>query len=100
MPEIKHHHKLLKAGVGYVYITSNDFNSWTFANVSINTTDSIIAKTLLPFYEDKVTEVMLLFKSPRWFLFLEKLGICYVQRSATKSQNSKQQGPHKRCGVG
>lgn len=55
LPEIKHHHKLLKGGVAYVYVTSNNFAAWTFANVSINSTDSIIAQTLKPFYENKVS---------------------------------------------
>lgn len=60
LPEIKHHHKLLKGGVAYVYLTSSNFSSWTFANVSINSTDSIIAQTLKPFYEkNKVSYISL-----------------------------------------
>lgn len=52
LPELKHHGKLLKQGVAYVFVTSDDFDSWTIANVSINSTDSIIAQTLKPFYEE------------------------------------------------
>ncbi|KAJ8950996.1 hypothetical protein NQ318_006380 [Aromia moschata] len=50
LPEIKHHHKLLKAGVAYMYMTSVDNQSWTFSNLSINATNSIIANTLQGLY--------------------------------------------------
>lgn len=42
--------------MAYVYVTSDDFDSFKFANVSINSTQSIVAQTLQPFYENKVSE--------------------------------------------
>nr|CAH7753566.1 unnamed protein product [Callosobruchus chinensis] len=55
LPTIKHHmasgNKLLKDGVAYAFMTSEDHNDWTFSNISINSTDSIIGKTLKGLYE-------------------------------------------------
>ncbi|VEN59183.1 unnamed protein product [Callosobruchus maculatus] len=53
LPTIKHHSSniLLKNGVAYAFMTSEDHSDWRFSNVSINSTDSIIGKTLKGLYE-------------------------------------------------
>ncbi|XP_018579451.1 plancitoxin-1 isoform X2 [Anoplophora glabripennis] len=50
LPEIKHHHKLLKSGVAYTFMTSDNYDSWTFSNKSINSTTSILANTINDLY--------------------------------------------------
>ncbi|CAH1958023.1 unnamed protein product [Acanthoscelides obtectus] len=53
LPTIRHQsgNKLLKDGVAYTFMTSEDYSDWKFSNVSINSTDSIIGHTLKDLYK-------------------------------------------------
>ncbi|KAJ8976824.1 hypothetical protein NQ317_011820 [Molorchus minor] len=61
IPEIKHDSKLLNTGVAYVYMTSEDYGSWKFSNISINSTESIIANTLRGLYSNKKNFTFILY---------------------------------------
>lgn len=43
---------LLRRGVGYIYMTSDDVSEWKYSKKSINDTNSIPGRTLAPLYND------------------------------------------------
>jgi len=54
MPHIKKGpNRIVKKGVGYLYITSNNVTDWTLSELSINYTMSFLSNTLDPLYSNK-----------------------------------------------
>lgn len=54
LPQIKHEPKLIKGGLAYIYITSNNFKEWTLSNISILNDNSMLGLTLEPLLSGKV----------------------------------------------
>lgn len=48
---------MIKSGLGYTYITSNDASDWKLSSESINSSNSIVGLTLKPFYDAEVTSI-------------------------------------------
>ncbi|XP_066245534.1 plancitoxin-1-like isoform X2 [Euwallacea similis] len=50
--QTKHENALVKEGLGYMYMTSDDHNQWIFSETGINSSNSLIGNTLNPLYNN------------------------------------------------
>lgn len=64
-PTLKHSNKLVKAGVAYMYMTSDYHNEWIVSNKSINDSDSLIGNTLSSLYSKKPFYILYNDQPPR-----------------------------------
>lgn len=53
-PRLKDHGSLYNSGVAYSYMTSDHIGAWKLSNLSINSTSSIIGRTLNNLYPNNV----------------------------------------------
>ncbi|XP_063915959.1 deoxyribonuclease-2-alpha [Zophobas morio] len=53
IPKMTHENHLIKDGLAYTYVTSENYSQWTLSQYSVNDSRSMIGNTLNPFYSEK-----------------------------------------------
>ncbi|XP_066145470.1 plancitoxin-1 [Euwallacea fornicatus] len=51
--QTKHKHPLVRDGLGYMYMTSENHNQWIFSEIGLNSSNSLIGNTLNPLYKNE-----------------------------------------------
>ncbi|XP_076252595.1 deoxyribonuclease II isoform X2 [Rhynchophorus ferrugineus] len=56
-----HPNKLIRKGLGFVYITSNNVSNWILSNVGITDPNNLVSNTLAPIYNTSLNDLLYIF---------------------------------------